>query len=614
MALMTADDILALYVQRNSSLLPMHVAMRNVKEIYEGDATVPLPDTGSDDPAAVPNLLAQGVDQMAGRVASTVPMVSFAAGTTRRSQRQARTAARVVGGWWQNDRLPQKMKHRARHLIAYGMSPVVIRLDRKTKLPVWQVRNPLETFPSPGIIPGTSTPENVIFAYRRSTSWLKANGYANHLNLVVDYRRQAELGDMEMLLLEYVDPDQTCLVLTTYRSSVDASGMNFYAPPLSDGKYTDSVILQHIPNPTGVMTAVIPQRIGLERAAGQFNSMVGMYYQQAKLMALEVMAVERGIFPDTYLVSRPGEMGKIIDGPHDGRSGLVNVVTGGDIKELATSPGYMTPQTIDRLERSQRVTAGIPAEFSGESATNIRTGRRGDAVLSAVIDFPVAEAQEVLAYALTDENKAAIALTNRYAGRTEKTLFVGTGNQAKQVTYTPKDVFPTEEHTVTYAATGADLNGLMMGLGQRVGMGIMSKETAATLDPFIDNPEVEHDNIVSEGIELAILTGLQQQAAAGAIPPLTLAKIMRLVKSDQMELAEALNKAVEDAQKEAQAAAEAQAAQQQVQPTPEMAAAGPTAQSLSGNPQALSPVPGPEQGTQDVGQLLAALRGGSVAV
>ena len=612
MALMTPQDILALYVQRANDLTPMHAAMRQVKEIYDGTARVPLPDTGEEQGAAVPNLLAQGVDQMSGRIASTAPMVAFAEGTTRRSQRQARTAARVIGGWWQNDRLSQKMKHRARHLIAYGMAPVVIRLDPRTKLPTWHTRNPLETFPSPGVIPGTATPENVIFAYRRSISWLKRNGYGQHVNAVIDIREQDALGDCELLLLEYIDPDQTCLCLTAYRINSDL-------PPLpTAGSATgltfdrNVVMMRHIINPTGVMTAVIPQRIGLEKAAGQFDSMVGMYYQQAKLMALEVMAVERGIFPDTYLVSRPGEVGRFIDGPHDGRSGLVNIVSGGDIKELATQPGYMSPQTIDRLERSQRVTAGIPAEFGGESATNIRTGRRGDAVLSAVIDFPVAEAQEVFAYALTDEDKAAIALSKQYAGRTEKTLYVGTGNFAKKVTYTPNEVFDTDEHTVSYPAVGADLNNLIMGLGQRVGMGIMSKETAATLDPFIDNPEMEHDNIISEGLETALLSGLQQQAAAGALPPLTLAKIMTLVKSDRMELAEAINKAVEDAQKEAQAAAEAQAAEQQAMaPTPDMAAAGPTAQALSGNPDALSPIPGPEQGTQDVGSLLAALRSGA---
>lgn len=203
----------------------MHAAMRQVKDIYEGTATVPLPDTGMDQGAAVPNLLAQGVDQMSGRVASTSPMAAFAEGSTRRSQRQARTAARVIGGWWQNDRLGQKMKHRARHLIAYGMAPVVVRLDSRTKLPTWQTRNPLETFPSPGLIPGTAAPENVIFAYRRSLSWLKRNGYGVEVNAVIDVRHQEQMADAELLLLEYVDPDQTCLCLTTYRVNGDLPGM-----------------------------------------------------------------------------------------------------------------------------------------------------------------------------------------------------------------------------------------------------------------------------------------------------------------------------------------------------------------------------------------------------
>ena len=138
--------------------------------------------------------------------------------------------------------------------------------------------------------------------------------------------------------------------------------------------------------------------------------------------------------------------------------------------------------------------------------------------------------------------------------------------------------------------------------------------TAATLDPFIDNAEFEHDKIVSEGLEQALLAGLQQQASAGAIPPMVIGKIMKLVETDKMELAEALNKAVEDAQKEAQSAQDAAEGEQPMQPTPEMAAAGPTAQSLSGNPDALSPVPGPQPAQQDIESLLTALRSGGRGV
>ena len=330
-----------------------------------------------------------------------------------------------------------------------------------------------------------------------------------------------------------------------------------------------------------------------------------MYYQQAKLMALETIAVEKGIFPDTYLVSRSGEVGRFLDGPHDGRTGMVNIIAGGDIKEVQSQPGYLTNPTIDRLERSQRLTAGIPAEFGGESGSNIRTGRRGDAVLSAVIDYPVAEAQETFAYALQEENEAAIELAKNWDGTNKRTIYVGTGNSARPVSYTANETFETKEHIVSYPASGADLNSLIIGIGQRVGLGIMSKETASTLDPYIDNPEFEHDTIIAEGLEQAIMSGLQQQAASGAIAPLVVAKVMKLVRSDKMELAEALNKVTEEALKEQQAEAEQ---------TPDSVSANATVQAMAGpqaegGPQAA--VQGPNPSQQNLGSLLSTLRRGA---
>jgi hypothetical protein len=255
------------------------------------------------------------------------------------------------------------------------------------------------------------------------------------------------------------------------------------------------------------------------------------------------------------------------------------------------------------MERSQRLTSGIPSEFGGESGSNIRTGRRGDAVLSAVIDFPVAEAQEVFAYALEEENEAAICLAKMYDEGRSRTIYVGTGNAARAVSYVAEEVFTHEEHTVAYPAVGTDLNSLMIGLGQRVGMGIMSKETAQTLDPFISAPELEHDRIITEGLEQALMSGLQQQAASGAIPPLLLSKIMSLVGGDKMELPEALDKVMTDAKAEADAAA----AQQPGGSASEQALAGSAPQALA-SPGGMSPIPGANQGQQDLAGLMAKLR------
>lgn len=605
---MDVNDVISLYRQRLKFYGPLHQKMGLIQSIYNGTMEVPLPDMEENTMPSVPNLLAAGVDQMAGRITSVIPSVSFASVKpgTRISDRRAVTASRTVTGWWQEDHVPMKMKQRGRHQIAYGMSPVVIRWNAKESRPTWQIRNPLETFPSSEVMPGNLSPSDCIFAYRRPVSWLRAQGYGDRLfALTGDYQMPQ---DASILLIEYVNPEETHLIAAGYRSpdpyavnEIDITGMQM-----------KGVTLERFANRSGDENpVVIPMRITLDTASGQFDNMIGMYYQQAKLMALETIAVEKGIFPDTYLVSRPGEVGRFLDGPHDGRTGMVNIIAGGDIREIQSQPGYLTNPTIDRLERNQRVTAGIPAEFGGESSSNIRTGRRGDAVLSAVIDYPVAEAQETFAYSLQEENEVAIALAKTWAGDKKRTIFVGTGNSARPVTYIPNETFETSEHVVSYPASGADINSLIIGIGQRVGLGIMSKQTAATLDPYIDNPEVEHDAIIAEGLEQALVSGIQNQAASGQMPPLVVAKVMQLVRDDKMELAEALNKVTEDALKEQESKQQQATAMEEM--TPDMATANATVNAMAG-PQ--SPIPGSSAmpGMAALGDMLGSLRRPSMTV
>jgi hypothetical protein len=126
------------------------------------------------------------------------------------------------------------------------------------------------------------------------------------------------------------------------------------------------------------------------------------------------------------------------------------------------------------------------------------------------------------------------------------------------------------------------------------------------LDPFIDNPEVEHDRIIAEGLEQALVAGIQQQAAGGTIPPLVLAKVMRFVKDDKLELAEALQKVTDEALAEQQRQQEEEAAAAE-QMTPDMAAAGATIQSMAG-PQAMPTVGGPSASQENLLSLLSTLR------
>jgi hypothetical protein len=99
--------------------------------------------------------------------------------------------------------------------------------------------------------------------------------------------------------------------------------------------------LERIPNRTNMPLVIIPKRISLDMARGQFDGVMGMYYTRARLQALTEIAIERGIFPDEYLVARPGENPEIIQ-MAEGKTGQLGVVKGGDIQQLQTNPGYKT--------------------------------------------------------------------------------------------------------------------------------------------------------------------------------------------------------------------------------------------------------------------------------
>ncbi len=562
--------------------------MRDLRDYYNGDVIVPLPEINSDEQSAVANLLAQGLDQTAMRIASTRPDIYCPPtdNKRKRSRENAEILRKALFGWWENSRMDLQIAKRARHLIGYATTVTQLRFNPKTGCPEWHLRDPLTAYPATLLGVDDLRPRDVIFAYERSLGYLRSM-YPETARMFQSDSGAGEDQPIEMI--EYVDGEEQ--VLIAMRGPVE-TGL-FATANYSD----DNIIveLERAPNPLGECPVVCAERISLDDSQGQFDGILGMYQMQARLMALEVIAVQKGVFPDTWLIGRPGETPQIVN-PADGLTGEVGVVRGGDLRDMQMQPGYMTNPAIDRLERAQRLTAGIPPEFGGESTTNIRTGRRGDAVLSAVVDFPVQEAQRIMARSLQEENRLAVNMSKKYAGNKGKSFYVTSKNAKGRVDYTPNTNFESNDNVVIYSQAGADINNLVIGGGQRVGMGTMSKRSFMSLDPLVEDPEFEHDAVVAEQLESALLVSIQQQASEGIIPPADLARIMELVANNEYELAEAVDKVQKEAQERQATMVEATAAEAQ----PGLAMPGMGAEAMT------EPAAAPEEQV-DLGQLLGAL-------
>jgi hypothetical protein len=536
----SVEEIVAMYRERYDAMGPVLQQMRQVRNLANGDIVVPLSELDKNARSSVANLLVQGLDQTSMRIASTMPSPYFPPMRegNDRSIKLARDRKRALLSIWDHNRMSQKMRRRARYLIGYSSSPVFIKPNFEKRVPEWHLRNPLDTFASPQNDLDNPVPENVIFAYTRTYGWLAAN-YGSQITGVL--RLSNPTYDTPVVILEYVCANEVVLIALGSDMKRDPNtGLTIPGSP--------AVELVRMPNRASVPLVVIPQRINLDQPRGQFDGVLGMYYTRARLQALTEIAIERGIFPDEYLVARPGENPEILQ-VADGKTGQLGVVKGGDIQQLQTNPGYKTDVALDRLERQERLEGAIPAEFGGESASNIRTGRRGENVLSATIDFRVQEAQEIFSSSIIEEDKIAIQLEKTYWGNNPKSFFIP-GLKGGITDYTPNKLWETDFHYVSYSASGSDVNSLIVGLGQRLGTGLMSKESAREADPLISDPELERDRIVAEAIESALLSSIQAQAADpnGPYQPDDLAYIAQQVQSNKMTLAEAIQAAQKRAQ------------------------------------------------------------------
>ena len=574
------DQIYSLYVERKNALAPTHAVGLRIKRIYEGQETVPLPELERSEEAMVANLIQNGIDQHAMRIASVLPQVYFPpARAGEAAIKRAETRHKAVLGWWAKNKMPLMLRYRARDLIALSTSPVMLRPNTTDFIPRWHLRDPLSTYPCPGLNRTDVVPPDCIFAYKRSLKWIRNNLRAEEYgNLSVG--PQPKDTD-EFTCLEYVDADEIVLMVIGKEAG--------------PGDRPSNALAWRVPNRAGVPLAVVPGRITISRLMGQFDQLIGSYHAQAKMWALQYHAIIQGIFGETWLEGSGSDIPTIHARP-DPLTGDVGVTTGGKLQQFRPDPSFQALQSVDRLERSQRITGSIPAELGGESPTNVRTARRGEQVLGSSIDFPVQEHQEILAASIEEENKIAIALAKGYGGDVRVSFYVPLGRSRAAISYVANDVFESSDHSVSYAYAGASSDGLVIEGGQRVGMGTLSKQSFMELDPLVKDVDLEMDRRVSESIRDAQIASIQAlaQNPEGPWQPIDLARLEELTLNEDMPL----YKAIQTVQQEAQ-----QRQAQMAPPTSPMAQPG-----LSMPGQGIEAIPESAQSQQNLSGLLASLR------
>ncbi len=596
-----AHEVLRLQRESASQRDDAFTHMNAVKDLYNGDTLVALPEIDAAERPAVANLIMMGINEYSMRVASVDPEVSYPViGNTQAALDRAERARRAALGWWEMNRHDMLQRRRARHLTAYGMTvvsvaPIAPEPSDKRRIPFWRVRNPLATFLPPMDNPDALQSPWAIFRDRKPLSWFEKR-YPSQVSAL--FRGDGAMIDM-IEILEYADDKETCFVAVGQEQRRTDQWGNEYSTGLAN-----VVTLDRIPNRVGIVPVVVAGRITLDRLQGRYDQTIGMYQRQAKLDALNTIAIYRNVFADewafnTNAASRPNVIQRA-----DGKRGIIGILEGGEMTAMRPPMNQDIPLALDRLERSIRLTGSTPAGWGGEANTNVRTARQGADLIASMVDMDLQEDQALLASAAEVELFVASKMMKAYYGASATSFYFGMDGVAPRKDYVPDETFVSDAARVKYSLPGTDLAGMTVTFGQMAGMGEMSLQTMRELDPRIPDAVREKERVEIEAVEKAFMASIEQQAGQGAISPVDIARVITEMRSGKplymafMEL---------DAERRKTQADQANAAATQTQATPE---AQPGVMAPAGAPPTPAPAANQAQ-PQDLGGLLAQLGGQS---
>src|ERR1035437_7731898 len=603
MAMIDIFLIESLYHERRSALGPLIAKWAEVARHSDGDVVVPMPELDKDEKSMAVNLMGPGLDQLAMRIASTMTDISCDALRPgfKASENRADTKRKALLSYWDMNRMDMILRRRARYILGYASSPVSISfmglnpLDKRD-IPHWRVLNPLSVFPATTLDVNDIEPSDCIHAYTQPLKWLQAM-YPDQTAVL--FKGKASTPDTKFDILEYNDADETVLVALGAVKDNTPQGWN---PRTVENYGTQSVVkLARVVNKAEIPLTVYPGRITLSKLQGMFDQLLPIYDNASRLAALEYIAIKQSIFPSQWLVSHPNSPGQAQIITHaDGLTGTIGEIRNGQIQETQTQPSIQAAQMQDLLERVGRLAGGLPAELGGESATNIRTARRGEAVLGAAIDMPVQEHQEIFEDSMEAENRRAIAVMRGYFGNKATSFYIAhDGEQTGKPDYTPNDVFENDQNVVKYSVAGTDINAFVVGGLQRVQANTMSGQTFMETDPYIEDVQEELARMSLEGVRRALLQSIEQAAEQGTFASNNIAQLAIALRDGKTPLEDAVTQVHAAMQK-------AQAAQQAQQPPPGAAAMQPGLGAAMGQQPGAVPNPPPQQGA--LSQILGNLR------
>lgn len=529
-----------------------------IAQRYNADYAIPLPGTSADtpSPALSPAIVAEAIDVPAIRASSTNPTILCPwLYDSDLSRKRATTRRKIIASTYHRSNFNLLKRRAYRQIAGYGFASLVVIPEeakgRRDKMPLAKiaVRNALSTYADPHEPEQVDLPANVGFVHQISGSVLRQryprSREENHG--VVPRAEQSQPAGELFDVLEWIDDDY--VLIGIMGRSLEAQADPFREP------MGQAQLLSWYPNRVGLVPAVVPQVITLDKLVSRLSHMIGKADLIAYLWQLDIEAMQRAIAPDRYVIAGDNEIPEIVSNAGrwmPGHTGEVNLLKGvHNVGQLSTNPDPNNLARIGQLTGNAKEETGLAGPSTGDSsgmAGALRTGKGIDSLMAASVDPMVAELQEVMGTSLTLLNEAIFATYAGYWPSQKFTVFSGWPSDRGMVEFTPTTDIEIKDNQVYYPLPGTDAYSQTVQLGQMVQAEMLSRDSSRRMHPWIDDADAEEKLLGVERIELLTWQALAQQASQGQLPPIDAASLIKHVRKG-----ESIEDAIIAVQAEAQA-------------------------------------------------------------
>lgn len=536
------DDVAVPVVKQRRHQQSAHIAQCiQIANRYNADYAVPVmgndPDTAN--PVLSPAIINEAIDVPAIRASSTNPMIRcpWLSDKTDVSRERAETRRKILASTYHRSGWDRARRRFFRHVAGYAMGSLAVVPEeskgRRDGMPLARIilRNPLCTYADPRSPEELDLCNDVGFVHQMSASALRAryprSRSENYGGVVPPIEANGSLGEL-WDVLEWMDQDYTLIGIM---------GRSYSESPFREPAGAIQ-LLSWFPNRTGLVPAIAPTIITLDKIVSRLTHMIGKADVLSYLMELDIAQMQRSIAPDRYVIAGENEEPTIVSNGGqwvDGRTGQINIVKGARlIGEVSGKPDPNNLARMQFLERNARNETGLVGAVGGETGGfdgGLRTGRGIDSLMAASVDPAVAELQEIGAQALTILNEGIFAMYQEYWPQQKFVVFSGWPGDRGICTFTPATDIETRFNLVYYPLPGADQYAMTVQLSQMVAAEMMSKSTARRMHPWIDEADDEEQLLDIERITSLVWQALAARAAQGGLPPIDAAGLIGFIRA-----------------------------------------------------------------------------------